>query len=160
GEKDVVVAETVSRASADLYRELGVANVVWDGELDAGHGFPVIEGEGSCDVPEKPFLAACGFDAAGALVKALYGEDALESDPIGPGELRHFDQQSLVDPDDASPQLADEGFLYVPKACADGESCGLLVTFHGCEQNADNVGDAFVTGSGINDWADRYRLVV
>src|SRR5690606_3534774 len=92
GEKDVVVAETVSRASADLYRELGVANVVWDGELDAGHGFPVIEGEGSCDVPEKPFLAACGFDAAGALVKALYGEDAIESDPIGPGELRHFDQ--------------------------------------------------------------------
>lgn len=160
GEKDAVVAEAVSRAAVDLYRELGAANVIWDGELDAGHGFPVRDGEGSCETPEKPFLAACGFDAAGALLKALFGADAVDADPDSPGELRRFDQNALVDPDDVSPQLADEGFLYVPKACAAGERCGLLVTFHGCEQNADNVGEAFVNGSGINEWADRYRLVV
>ncbi|MEZ5485982.1 MAG: PHB depolymerase family esterase [Lysobacteraceae bacterium] len=160
GEKDVVVAEAVSSASADLYRELGVGDVVWDGELDAGHGFPVSKGDGSCETPEKPYLAACGFDAAGALVKALYGDEASESVAVEPGQLRRFDQQSLVDPDGVSPQLADDGFLYVPKACGAGERCGLLVAFHGCEQNADNVGEAFVSGSGINDWADRYRLVV
>lgn len=118
------------------------------------------EGEGSCEAPEKPFLAACGFDAAGALVKAIYGTDPLDGDSVVPGELRRFDQQSLVGADDASPQLADDGYLYVPKACADGERCGLLIAFHGCEQNADNVGEAFVTGTGINQWADRYRLAV
>ena len=160
GDKDVLVAEVVSRAGAELYRDLGVNQVVWDGDLAAGHGFPVTEGEGSCEAPEKPYLAACGFDAAGALVKAIYGTDPLDGDSVAPGELRRFDQQALVGADDASPQLADDGYLYVPKACADGERCGLLIAFHGCEQNADNVGEAFVTGTGINQWADRYRLAV
>ncbi|MCB1560816.1 MAG: hypothetical protein KDI75_06940 [Xanthomonadales bacterium] len=160
GEKDAVVAEAVSHASVELYRELGVDDVTWHGDLDAGHGFPVTAPAGSCETPEKPFLAGCGFDAAGAMVKALYGDQPIDDPPVSSGELRRFDQTALVDPDDASPQLASEGFLYVPKVCADGESCGLLITFHGCEQNADNVGDAFVAGSGINHWADRYRLVV
>jgi poly(3-hydroxybutyrate) depolymerase len=76
-----------------------------------------------------------------------------------PGELRRFDQWPQW-PDGSDPQLADEGYLYVPASCAAGERCGLLTVFHGCEQNVESVGERFVRDAGFNRWADRHSVVV
>ena len=56
--------------------------------------------------------------------------------------------------------LADVGFVYVPKSCAAGETCGLHIALHGCQQNADAVGESFARDAGYNRWADARHLVV
>jgi len=34
------------------------------------------------------------------------------------------------------------------------------VVFHGCQQNADTVGNAFARDAGFNRWADVHRVAV
>ena len=41
-----------------------------------------------------------------------------------------------------------------------GRRCRLHVAFHGCQQNADAVGDAFIGKAGYNEWAEANRIVV
>lgn len=45
-------------------------------------------------------------------------------------------------------------------ACSGGATCALHIALHGCQQNADSVGEAFVRDAGYNRWADAYELVV
>jgi len=86
---------------------------------------------------------------------ALFGRVPAPAAAAG-GELRRFGQARYGK--DAS--LAASGYVYVPAACATGQRCGLLIAFHGCEQNADKVGEAFVRDAGFNRWADAAQVVV
>jgi poly(3-hydroxybutyrate) depolymerase len=48
------------------------------------------------------------------------------------------------------------GWIFVPSSCAQGSLCKLVVALHGCEQGQSYVGTAFVSESGLNEWA-RYE---
>lgn len=165
GSKDETVAAAVSKASADFYQVLGQEEpdlagikVEWDGARAFPHLFPVASGEASCEKSEAPYIGNCGYDAAEAIFTHLYGAaPAAATDPTGTIAL--FDQAPYAAADKKT-HMADQGEIYVPKACADGQPCGVLVALHGCQQNRDAVGEAFVTGSGLNRWADVYRVVV
>jgi len=119
----------------------------------AAHGFPTISTGATCDQMVTPFLNACGYDAAGELLQALYGELAERVEAAG--ELQPVPQPGA---DDAT-MLAD-AFLYVPASCASGERCGLHVALHGCQQSSEHVGDAFAAGAGYNEWAESNKLLV
>jgi hypothetical protein len=56
--------------------------------------------------------------------------------------------------------MAEEGYAYVPDACARGEPCRVHVAFHGCGQSAEQIGSAFYEHAGYNRWADANRLIV
>jgi hypothetical protein len=161
GRDDATVAEGVSRASLGVYEQLaedaaGLA-LRWDGERGFGHVMPT-EGSGvDCIAGGAPHIGACGFDAAGEALAWLYGDAPAPGEATG--ELRRFDQAAYATPD-ADPLLAESGFLYVPAACAAGEACGVLVVFHGCEQDIGRLGDRFAREAGFNRWADARRLVV
>jgi poly(3-hydroxybutyrate) depolymerase len=171
GRADSVVHPALATVTADLYRALGAdagevpPRVMLDDDRDFGHTFPTVDVGSACGETVSPFLGHCGFDAARAVFEALFdvatgSDDAAATAPTAAGgELRRFDQWPQWPPD-ADPQLADEGFLYVPAQCAAGERCGLLTVFHGCEQNAESVGERFVRDAGFNRWADRYSVVV
>jgi len=162
GKRDATVSESVSRAGESLYTALadeasGIA-VRWDGDRDFGHVMPTVDVGVDCIAGGSPYLGACGFDAAGEAMAWLFG-DAPPAATSATGELLAFDQDALLaDGEDA--QLADRGWLYLPKVCADGERCGVLVVFHGCQQNADAVGNAFARDAGFNRWADVHRVAV
>jgi poly(3-hydroxybutyrate) depolymerase len=188
GRGDRVVDPALAAVTAALYRELATAGagaalqVTLDDARAFGHTWPTIDTGSACTETVSPFLGNCGFDAAGAVFDALFGtaDDALvdadptdaagdavsaaivaetpDTPPAG-GELRRFDQWPQW-PDGADPQLADEGYVYVPARCAAGARCGLLVVFHGCEQNAESVGERFVRDAGFNRHADRDDVVV
>ena len=74
------------------------------------------------------------------------------------GSLVQIDQHQLAA--GAKGQLAQTGYLYVPKSCSEGQECKLHVSFHGCKQHAGNVGEAFVSGTGLNNYADSNNLVI
>jgi hypothetical protein len=152
------VAETVSTAGAELYRVLGGVHVEVDVARDIAHTFPTRDAGLACDQSEPPYIGRCGFDGAGELLTRLLPGGAV-AEAQASGELRRFDQNALR-PDGQDAMLADSGYLYVPKACARGETCSLHIAFHGCQQNADAVGEAFVSDAGYNRWADALNLVV
>jgi poly(3-hydroxybutyrate) depolymerase len=165
GKQDPVIAESVAHATVDFYAALKAAvpalsslTVTWDGSHDFSHTFPTEAAGIDCDKVGTPFLGKCGFDGAGAVFHALYGAP-LHKVAEAKGKLQRFDQKTLLsDGKDAS--LADEGFAYVPPACAMGRRCGVLVVLHGCLQNVDSVGESFVKEAGFNRWADAYDVAV
>ncbi|HEU0153665.1 MAG TPA: PHB depolymerase family esterase [Arenimonas sp.] len=161
GRDDGTVAEGVSRASLGVYEQLvpQVPDLAlrWDGAREFGHVMPTAASGVDCRAGGAPHLGACGFDAAGEALAWLYGPSAAPG--VATGELRVFDQTPYV-PAAGDPLLADRGWLYVPAACAAGETCGAVVVFHGCEQDIGRLGDRFARESGFNRWADVMRLVV
>ena len=163
GKSDATVSAAVSDAGADVYRALsedaGGITVRNSRERDFGHVLPTA-GEGvDCIAGGSPYLGACGFDAAGEAMAFLFGDPPSAAPAAAAGALLSFNQQGLL-PEGEDALLADRGFLYLPPACGKGEPCGVLVVFHGCRQNADAVGEAFVRGAGFNRWADVHRVAV
>lgn len=165
GRQDPVVAEPVAHAAVDFYQALKAAvpalatlTVTWDGARDFSHTFPTESAGSACDKVAAPFVGHCGFDAAGAIFRELYGAPPHKVGDAR-GELRRFDQNALRT-EGADAYLADEGVVYVPPSCAKGRRCGVLVALHGCQQNLDAVGDAFVRDAGFNRWADAYDVAV
>lgn len=165
GRSDRTVLPAIVKSAAEFYQQLGVpvSNIRLVSTLDAGHAF-VTETEGqACDVTGKPYVVDCDYDQAGDLLAFIYG--AMEPpSPRARGTLAVFDQRPFT-ADLAHHGLADLGAIYVPETCADGGStaamrCRVHIAYHGCAQNRDVVGDAFVRQTGFGRWADTNRIIV
>ncbi|WP_192035827.1 PHB depolymerase family esterase [Halomonas sp. YLGW01] len=169
GEADATVAPALGERLAAQYRgwladpETQLKVVRQD---EAGHGWPVDAGTlpevtaedalpplADCREGGAPYLLDCGIDGAGEALSWLY-EDLKTPDDTASGMLWTFDQTAFDD------DMAEQGFLYVPKACEEGAPCGLVVVLHGCQMHAEAIGEAFVRRSGLNRWAAANRLVV
>ena len=100
-----------------------------------------------------PFLNACEYDAAGELLSTLY-EDLQPAAAVS-STLIEVPQPGA---DDAL--MLPNALAYVPRSCRDGTACGVHIAFHGCQQSAAFVGDAFATGAGYNEWAETNKLIV
>jgi poly(3-hydroxybutyrate) depolymerase len=140
GIQDRAVSEDVVKATKAFYERIadGIETVLVN-DVDVTHGMPTIDKGVGCGEMKAPFLNACGYDAAGALLTVLYA--TLEDRTAEAGMLQ-------------------KAYLYVPASCAAGENCGLHVAFHGCQQSSEFVGDAFARDAGYNEWADSNRLLV
>ena len=165
GSKDETVAESVSKASADFYEGLAKGQppikgltVQWDAARAFPHTFPLASGTATCDKSESPYIGNCGYDAAEAIFTVLYGSAPAAATKES-GTVTAFDQAPYATAGKKT-HMADQGEIYVPKSCADGAPCGVLIALHGCQQNRDAVGEAFVNGSGLNRWADVYHVAV
>jgi poly(3-hydroxybutyrate) depolymerase len=165
GTGDALVSPVVAKASADFYEalreddaSLASLHVVDDGARAFAHNLPVTKQGDNCGKSESPYLGACGFDAAGEIFSQLYGKPA-HAVGEAKGEVRTFDQDALR-PGGKDALLASTGYVYTPLSCLAGKPCGVMVALHGCKQNADTVGEAFVRDAGFNRWADAYDVVV
>ncbi|MDE2156245.1 MAG: hypothetical protein KGJ32_10185 [Xanthomonadaceae bacterium] len=166
GRADTTVAPAVAEAAAHFYEKLrdGVPALAGmqvrdDGARDFAHNLPVMAKGADCGTSVAPYLGHCGFDAAGAIFAQMFGRPLHVPAAAARGELRTFDQDALR-PGGADAFLAGKGYIYLPPDCASGRPCGLMVAFHGCRQNAQAVGEAFVKGAGFNRWADAYDVAV
>jgi len=97
---------------------------------------------------------------ARVLCAPRYGGPSLHGRNNGTldGTLIHFDQTAFGA--SASNSMDTNGYVFVPKGCANGHSCGLVVAFHGCLQTQADIGTKFITEAGINAWADSNDIVV
>jgi predicted peptidase len=150
GAKDSVIPAATSEALAKYYAAfLPERNIVFKRDIPAEHGFVTDEGPAGCDNKAAPFLNNCGFDLSQFILQHLYGWVTMRKQPESGGTLLTFDQSEF----EPAHGIGPAGFVYVPKACAAGERCGIHVALHGCKQSASDVGDAFAKGSGFNRWA-------
>jgi poly(3-hydroxybutyrate) depolymerase len=160
GQADTLVAEPVARAALALYEALPQAasmQLRWDGAGDFAHVWPSADAGGECSKTAPPYIGRCGRDLAGDAMRALFDAPRHEPEPAS-GELALVQMPALADGSDA---LLDDGaFLYRPARCTAADACGLLIVFHGCEQERARIGDAFARDSGFNRWADAHAVVV
>ena len=159
GSKDATVYPGLAVKLQQQYQQwLDTDNIRLINDKPFGHTFPTDRTDlGSCDLSEPPYLASCAYDAAGEFLTFLLGKLNPKS-PSTTGQLLKLDQHELSPA--AQNTLAQTGYLYIPTGCADGKSCRLHVSFHGCKQNVDTVGDAYITGTGLNNYADTNQIVV
>ena len=157
-----MVSESIARAAFAVYEALPAASSMtlrWDGDGEFAHVWPTASAGGDCQTTAPPYIGSCGVDFAGEVMRSLFGEPARAAPDEATGTLLAFDQD-LYAPTGEDAYLAASGRLYQPAQCAQDRSCALLIVFHGCEQNFDTLGEAFVRDNGLNRWADVHDAVV
>ncbi len=155
GSADSTVAPVVGAALVSQYQQwVAPENIKFVDNKPFAHHFPTSSAKGTaCDVSEPPFIASCNYDAAGELLTHLLGSVQPKVETTG-GSLVKLTQSQ------AGSQLAKTAFAYIPKRCAAGEPCRLHISFHGCKQHFASVGDAYLTQTGLNQYADSNDLVI
>ncbi|MEM8981875.1 MAG: polyhydroxybutyrate depolymerase [Pseudomonadota bacterium] len=154
GQDDTVVSDEVSYAAVEFYEQLGDGKLVaYIDTVAAPHGFPTLATGADCAEMTTPFINACDYDAAGAMLTHVTGIQATAT-PDASGTIRRVDQSAFT-----SAGLASEGLMYVPSHC-DSVTCDLHVALHGCQQSTEFVDRRFVELAGYNRWADAMNLVV
>lgn len=125
----------------------------------ASHAMITDQSGSACALNQPPYINDCDLDAAGDLLQHLTGTGQPKT-TARPDHLHTFDQQAFFDTRDTSTSLHENGHIYIPSSCQQGERCGLHIALHGCQQNEDFIGDAFYTRSGYNEWAENNHLVI
>jgi hypothetical protein len=157
---DGTVERSVVEAGARFYRAVGVpgSNIRFVRHDRGAHAFITKDAGLDCGVAGAPYLNDCDYDQAGAIIRHIYRE-AEPARGAPDGAFISFDQSRYTE-SGTSHSLAAEGIVYVPRVCREEPGCAVHIAFHGCQQNRDAVGDAFIRGSGFARWADANRLVV
>lgn len=158
GSKDKKVIKPVTDALTAQYQSwLAKDNVHYVNDKPFAHHFPTRDMGTHCEQSEAPFLGNCDYDAAGAMLQFILPQ-AHAAKGKAKGKIYPVKQPKLA----SGSSLADKGYVYVPQACAAGESCTLHISFHGCNQStqAKGVGMQYVENTGLNRWADANKLVV
>lgn len=163
GQHDNTVKPAVMKDLESFYRHFVTqAPLVLNNGSQAGHAM-VLDGEDeSCPLSVPPYIVKCGIDLAGDLLTHIYGKLNPRNDGPLTGSVVEFDQNEVGAQRTRAHlgHMADSGFAYVPADCANGASCKLHVVFHGCHQNASQIGPQYVLGTNYVRWADTNNMVV
>ncbi len=122
------------------------------------HTMPTLSYGTDCDESMSPYIGNCSYDGAGLALAQIYGALTPAATTLS-GTIVTIPQGNFIS-DPSSHSLAADAYAYVPASCAHGATCKVHVAFHGCEQNAANVGSAFYEHAGYNPWADTNQIVV
>lgn len=168
GTKDTTVYPIVVERLFDYYRHYASpSNIVFERSIPAAHSMVTDKYGHPCDYvgngdnPNDIFINNCGYDAAGNLLKHIYGplKARAKADAPMKGSIVGFDQGEFID-NPASHSMNPTGYAYVPADCDDGATCRIHVVFHGCRQFPARIGDKFYRNAGYNEWADTNRIIV
>lgn len=129
--------------------------------------------------PPASKQAACkdlrDVDLAGAILKRIYGEQALGGGrkAVAEGEVKAFDQHLVFSKFSDIPynelqnaSMAREGYVFIPQPCKEGRKCKLHVAFHGCLQGgttdhrSGHSGNLFSKFAGYNEWAQTNDIII
>jgi poly(3-hydroxybutyrate) depolymerase len=159
GYNDGFVRRAAMDAVAGYYENyVDPGNIFYKTNNHAPHALVTDDYGGPCLGRNDEHVNNCNYDAAGRLLKHIYGQLNQRSSSLT-GSLLTFDQREFINGDPQAIGLADTGYVYVPTACR-SETCRVHVVFHGCKQDAAKVGGAVYRHGGYNKWADTNKLVV
>lgn len=162
GTIDSTVRQPVMDDLRAMYgRYLPAANIVYKNDLAVEHSIPTDFYGNACAVKARPYISNCDFDAAGNILRWIYGPLKAKKTAGLSGIFISFDQTAFWgNHDPGTHGMSDVGYAYTPASCVAGQACRLHVAFHGCDQNTDAVGDAFYRDAGYNRWADTNNIIV
>ncbi|MDB5071515.1 MAG: fibronectin, type domain protein [Candidatus Eremiobacteraeota bacterium] len=162
GTRDSVVNPKEMADLSAEYQHYG-ARVTFDSTFAAEHGWESPDGELPCGTVASPYMIACAqngavYDSQRTWLTLFLGNLAPRNNGALRGSLMRFDQTEFGA--SAGNSMDTNGTVFVPQPCAAGAACSFVVVFHGCHQGHSEIGDRFVTESGIDQWADTNNLIV
>ena len=158
GIADQKINKEVADALHQQYQQwLPAAQLAYVQDKNFAHHMPTVSEGSACETSEAPFLGKCNYDAAGEALKFIQAGLKAPAD-ISSGTVYPIEQQKIAG--DLAATMAEQGYVYVPKSCEQGQSCTLHISFHGCNQHAEAVGMAYVEKAGFNRYADSNNIVV
>jgi predicted esterase len=163
GTKDTVVHPGVTKKLQTYYEHYlspGSIKTVYD--IPAEHAWIRDDYGSACDYLGTPFINNCHFDMNESFLKHIYQNKTWEpKTAANSSNLLEFDQTEFITGGHSTLYGLDTtGYVYLPTSCRQGRKCSLLVLFHGCQVAKDNVGNAFVSNIGVNEWAEANDIVV
>jgi poly(3-hydroxybutyrate) depolymerase len=112
------------------------------------------------------YIGACQYDGAGFALKTVLKDENLTPGVMIESNLLAFDQVPYIVNYKLS-SLSDVGYIYVPSACLPsskgvntGPSCHLHISFHGCKQGLQYIGNQYAAHTGFNSWAEANNIIV
>ena len=161
GNSDYTVGVNPMNGVQTQYTANGVtaANLDYVKRASTAHVFPTdfdSTGNNACSSSASPYISNCGYDGAKAALTKFYGTLNARNNAPAASNYIEFDQTAFT----SNVGMAATGWVYVPAACAAGETCKIHVALHGCMQNYATVGDKFVKNTGYTRWADTNHIVV
>lgn len=162
GKNDTLVPASMAQAAYALYQALPEAasmSLRFDGDGNFAHLWPSLSAGVDCQTTATPYIGNCNRDFAAEVMQALFGDAPAAAPAQAGGSLSVFDQDAYS-PEGEDALLDSRGLLYQPEQCSAGKFCGLVIAFHGCEQNQATIGETFARDNGLNRWADVYDTVV
>lgn len=160
GSNDTVVAGSLDQDDVSFFQHFG-ASVQYDTSTAAGHGWISPLAPGACSVSQSPYLNDCGTDPEGEFLAKLFGSVSAPNTGSTTGSLSSFSQSPYIPGGSAAAvSMGPTGYLYVPKSCASGTSCRLMVALHGCEMSSTAIGQTFVQDSYLDNYADTNNMIV
>jgi poly(3-hydroxybutyrate) depolymerase len=162
GTQDTVVPHQEMNDLETEYTHYG-ANVKYDNDFPAEHGWESPNGQLACGTAATPYMITCDlgstpYDSEKTWLSLFLGTLKPRNDGTLSGSLIHIDQTAFGA--SASNSMDTNGYLFVPKDCAAGKTCALIVAFHGCLQTQALIGTDFITEGGIDQWADTNDILV
>lgn len=153
---------TVNRKAADLLAAqytawLPATHLDYVDDQNFAHHMPTLNQGNDCETSQTPFIGNCGYDAAGEILSFIY-PDLTQPQDKEVLTVETLDISDMVDLSGTS--IEEDAFIYIPQTCQAGETCKLHISFHGCNQSAEDVGTAYAQQSGFNRWADVNNMVV
>ncbi len=169
GSADSVVPTPIMQALETYYKHyVNAAQIFFKKNIPAEHAMPTDFFGNPCSVKGDPFINNCSFDAAGDLLKWIYGSLNPKNTGALGGKFIEFDQGEFLS-SPTSHGMWPTGSVYVPAACQQNAQCRVHVVFHGCKQYPGasfasgpqgKIADTYVKNSGYNQWADTNNIVV
>eukprot|EP00055_Hartaetosiga_balthica_P013341 m.68078 g.68078 ORF g.68078 m.68078 type:complete len:364 (+) comp8234_c0_seq1:87-1178(+) len=165
GQKDSVVVSGVMAKTLKYYENYvrNSSDIMFINSYPAEHAWITTNAIAKdCGYLGEPFLNDCGFDAAYSLLSHNLPFEIKGKGTFNESNLYQFSQTIyIIDrlPSDIS--FNQVGYAYIPKQClAESTQCHLHVSLHGCEQDMDTIGTAFVSDTGLNEYAETNNLVI
>ena len=163
GTKDVELVLGVAEKVSDFYAHyVPTMQTHMNLSIPAAHSFVTKNFGNPCDFFGEPYMNNCAYDTAGRLLQWIYGPLNAPT-AANLSNLVSMDQSAFVPfPFSASEiSMAKLGYAYIPSQCrSSGNACRLHVALHGCLQNIDSIGFAFINHSGYNEWAESNDIII
>jgi poly(3-hydroxybutyrate) depolymerase len=158
GTRDETVLPKVVDQTARFYglAQLPPGNIKYINNIAAGHA--IITNSPSdlqCDLTGSPFINNCNFEQSHQILRWIYGDLNPPSAQLT-GQLLKFTQRPF---DPTGKALSEVGYVYVPAVCTT-DRCKIHVAFHGCLQDAAEIGERYARTTGYNELADSNHIIV
>jgi poly(3-hydroxybutyrate) depolymerase len=162
---DTVVPQANMNNVYSMLQMAGVSRVTKYFNYSAEHAWITNKYGNSCSTLGSPYINNCNLDFAHEFLRQAFKDmNVAWNDTMAPLLLENFytfDQTQFGA--SSSLSLGNTGYMYVPEQCksaSSGVKCHLHLNWHGCTQDANNLGMEYVMYTEINEWAESNNIVV
>lgn len=161
GVYDTVIRQPIVQVTQEYYQHyVAERGIFTEYAVKSEHCLPTIAYGNPCNTLGSPYLSACMYAGAYEGLKHLYpglreGQQQYVSNLVEFDQTRYFDSFTA-----AKSSLSPVGYYYNGCITNATGTCNIHVSFHGCKQGRQFIGDEYARNAGFNEIAEANQMVI